>query len=125
MNPLFSDDTRRNPYPLYEQMRRTSPVLHVPPPFDIWLVFDYEGVKRVVSDPETFSSAVPAPREWFIFWDPPRHTKRRAVVPQALPPRLGVNPGPRVLVPWGPLLARPLRSGGMDRRDGHPGPRPL
>ena len=47
---LFSDDNRRNPYPLYQQVRENSPVLRVPPPFDAWLIFDYArgeaGVER-------------------------------------------------------------------------------
>jgi hypothetical protein len=30
---------------------------------DAWLLYDYDGVKRVLGDPETFSSAVPAPRD--------------------------------------------------------------
>jgi cytochrome P450 len=58
---LFSVETRRNPYPLYDQMRSGSPVFKAPPPFDMWMIFDFDGVKQVVSDHETFSSAVPAP----------------------------------------------------------------
>ena len=42
---LFSDEFRRNPYPLYDQLRTSTPVLRVPPPFDAWLILDYEGVK--------------------------------------------------------------------------------
>ena len=44
MIDLFSDDMRRNPYPIYDQMRSASPVFL--PPFDLWMVFDFEGVKR-------------------------------------------------------------------------------
>ena len=66
MMNLFSDDVRRNPYPLYDQLRASSPVLRVPPPFDAWMIFDYDGVKWVLNDHETFSSRVPAP-QWFIF----------------------------------------------------------
>jgi cytochrome P450 len=77
MMQIFSDETRRNPYPLYDQLRAMSPVLHVPPPFNGWMIFDYEGMKRALTDSETFSNAVPGPRNWFIFIDPPRHTKLR------------------------------------------------
>src|SRR5688572_32046363 len=80
---FFSDDMRRNPFALFADMRSTSPVLKAPPPFDHWMIFDYDGVKRVLSDHEVFSSAVPAPRNWFNFNDPPRHTKLRGLLTQA------------------------------------------
>ena len=56
MVDVLSDEARRDPFPLYAAMREASPVVRVPPPFDAWLVLDYEGVKRVLSDPATFSS---------------------------------------------------------------------
>ena len=45
---LFSDDMRRNPYPAYDRVRGGSPFLHLPP-FDLWMIFDFEGVKRCLS----------------------------------------------------------------------------
>lgn len=95
MNP-FSDEVRRNPYPLYAQMRAASPAFRVPPPFDGWMLFDYESVKRALSDSETFSSRVPAPRNWFIFYDAPAHTKSRALVAQAFTPRMIAGLEPRI-----------------------------
>ena len=50
MIALFSGEVRLNPYPLYDQMRSLSPVLYVPAPFDGWLIFDYDGVKRALND---------------------------------------------------------------------------
>jgi cytochrome P450 len=82
---LFSEENRRNPYPIYAQMRAFSPVLKVPPPFDAWLLFDYDSVKRALTDHETFSSRVPAP-QWFIFSDPPAHTKLRGLIAKAFTP---------------------------------------
>ncbi|HVW07551.1 MAG TPA: cytochrome P450 [Bryobacteraceae bacterium] len=82
---IFSETIRRDPYPLYAQLRAASPVLHVPPPFDGWMVFDHDGVRRVLTDVETFSSAVPAP-QWFIFLDPPQHTKLRGLISRAFTP---------------------------------------
>ena len=79
MMNLFSDEMRRNPYPVYDQLRAAAPVLHVPP-FNAWLVFDYEGVRRVTSDHDAFGNAVPGPQNWFIFTDPPRHTRLRALI---------------------------------------------
>ena len=96
MLELFSDEARRNPFPLYDGLRSTSPVLHVPPPFDLWLIFDYDGVKRALADHETFSSAVPAPRNWFNFDDPPRHTKLRGLLLRAFTPRVVAGLEPRI-----------------------------
>lgn len=93
---LFSDEVRRNPYGLYDQLRRTSPVLHVPPPFNGWLVFDYENVKRVLNDAEAFSSRVPGPRNWFLFFDAPQHTRQRALVSKAFTPRTVASLEPRI-----------------------------
>src|SRR6266540_438101 len=84
---LFSDENRRNPYPLYDLARQVSPLFRVPPPFDAWMVFDYEGVRRVVNDHEAFSSRVPAPRNWFTFSDPPAHTKQRLLIARAFTAR--------------------------------------
>jgi cytochrome P450 len=110
---LFSDDMRRNPYPVYDQLRSTSPLLHVPP-FDAWLVFDYEGVKRVLSDHDTFSSRVPAPGNWFLFLDPPRHTRLRALVSRAFTPRSVANLEQRIRQLSRQLLDRALEQGLMD-----------
>src|SRR5438067_4477263 len=93
---LFSDDARRNPYPVYRQMRAQSPVLRVPPPFDAWLIFDYETVKRALGDPGLFSSAVKGPRNWFIFFDAPRHTKLRGLITRAFTPRVVAELAPRI-----------------------------
>jgi len=92
---LFSDGIRRNPYPAYDQLRTTSPLLRVPPPFNGWLVFDYESVKWVLNDHETFSSRIPAPN-WFIFFDPPAHTKLRALISRAFTPRMIAQLEPRI-----------------------------
>jgi cytochrome P450 len=93
---LFSDDIRRNPYPSYHQLRATSPLLRVPPPFNGWMIFDYDSVKRALNDHETFSSRVPAPRTWFIFFDPPAHTKLRALISRAFTPRTIAQLEPRI-----------------------------
>jgi cytochrome P450 len=85
---FFTDDMRRDPFPVYARMRAHSPVFRCPPPFDAWMVFDYAGVKRVLSDHEAFSSRVPAPRNWFIFADPPAHTKLRGLIAKAFTPRV-------------------------------------
>jgi cytochrome P450 len=60
------------------------------------MVLDYEGVKRVLSDPATFSSRVPSPRNWFLFSDPPHHTKQRHLIAKAFTPRVVANLEPHI-----------------------------
>src|SRR4030095_12013327 len=119
MIDLFSDDTRRNPYPAYDRMREVSPVFHLAP-FDVWLIFDFGGVKRVLTDHDAFSSNlshVPGsgnPGEWFIFFDPPRHTKLRALISKAFTPRIVANLEPRIRELSRQLLDQTIERGEMD-----------
>jgi cytochrome P450 len=114
---LFSDEIRRNPYPLYDQMRSTAPVLHVPP-VDLWMLFDYDSVKRALTDHEAFSSSLaPSGRttpEWFIFFDPPRHTKLRALVTRAFTPRSIASLEPRIRELSRELIDAAIERGEMD-----------
>jgi cytochrome P450 len=114
MIDIFSDDIRRDPYPLYRQLRAASPVLRVPPPFNAWLIFDYDGVKRALHDHEAFSSAVPAPPHWFLFSDPPVHTKMRALIARAFTPATVSNLEPRIRELSRQLLDQALPAGAMD-----------
>src|SRR5437588_1961796 len=54
MKYLISDDVRRNPYPLYEQLRSASPLLQ-DPTSGLWMIFDYDGVYRALTEHESFS----------------------------------------------------------------------
>src|SRR5689334_9246228 len=110
---LFSDEFRRSPYPLYDQLRARSPLLRVPPPFDAWMIFDYEGVKWALHDQEAYSSHVPAP-QWFIFFDPPEHTKLRALISRAFTPRMVASLEPRIRQLSRALLDRTVERGEMD-----------
>jgi cytochrome P450 len=109
---LFSDDARRNPYPVYERIRAVSLVLKEPAT-GIWMVFDYETVKRILTDSETFSSKY-GPPGWMIFLDPPRHTKLRALVAKAFTPRSVANLEPRITELVRGLLDGVLERGEMD-----------
>jgi cytochrome P450 len=101
MLDLFSDEMRRNPFPVYDQLRAASPFLYVAP-FDLWMILDYEGVRRALTDHVIFSSDlshVPGqgnPGEWFLFFDPPRHTKLRALISRAFTPRVVADLEPRI-----------------------------
>ena len=122
---LFSEEMRRNPFPIYDKMRNESPVFQVPPPFDMWMIFDYESVKRVVSDHETFSSAVPAPDNWFIFLDPPQHTKLRALVSRAFTPKSIAKLEPRIRELSRQLLSKGIERGEMDLAEEYSVPLPM
>jgi cytochrome P450 len=114
---LFSEEMRRDPYPFYAQMRGVSPVLHVPE-FGVWLIVDYENVKRAINDLETFSSAAAhggnKPFDWLIFSDPPRHSKLRAIVMRAFTPRMVANLEPRIRQFSHELLDTVVARGTMD-----------
>jgi cytochrome P450 len=116
---FFSQEMLRNPYPLYEQMRSVNPVLHVAP-LDLWMIFDFDGVKRVLVDHEAFSSDLSHaagrgnPGEWFIFFDPPRHTKLRALISKAFTPRVVANLEPRIRELSRLLLDEKIERGEMD-----------
>jgi cytochrome P450 len=111
---MFSDEIRRNPFPVYQTLRKLSPAFHVPPPFDGWMILDYQSVKWALNDYETFSSRVPAPPNWFIFSDPPNHTKLRGLISQAFTPRMVANLEPRIREISRQLLDRVAPRGEMD-----------
>jgi cytochrome P450 len=114
---FFSEDMRRNPFPVYDQMRSHSPVLHVPQ-LDLWMLFDYDGVKRALNDHVAFSSSMFTAKRanppWFIFFDAPQHTKLRALVMRAFTPRVVANLEPRIRDLSRELLDQRIEHGEMD-----------
>jgi cytochrome P450 len=108
---LFSDEMRRDPFPVYEILRNTSPLYHEPQT-GLWMVFDYEGVKRALTDHQTFSSRHGV--DWIVFTDPPRHTKLRALISRAFTPRSVVNLEPRIRELSRGLLDGLIERGEMD-----------
>ena len=120
---LFSDETRRDPYPVYARLRETSPLLREPRT-GLWLVFDYEGVNRVLSDHEAFSSRS-EPAEWMIFQDPPRHTKLRALLSKAFTPRSIAGMEVRIRELSRGLLDRVAARGEMDLAEDFAIPLPM
>jgi cytochrome P450 len=125
MLDIFSDEIRRDPYPLYDQMRSRAPVFYAPPPFDGFLIFDYEGAKRALNDHEAFSSQVPAPKHWFIFFDPPAHSKLRALISRAFTPNTVSNLEPYIRELSRQLLDRVIERGEMDLADDFSVPLPM
>jgi cytochrome P450 len=125
VNDLFSDKVRRNPFPMYDYMRRGTPVLHAPPPFNFWMIFDYEGVRRTLTDHQTFSSSVPGPKNWFILFDPPRHTKLRGLLAKAFTPRMIAGLEPRIRQLSRQLLDQSISRGEMDLASDYSVPLPM
>lgn len=112
MIDLSLPETRRNPYPAYDQLRRQAPVVH-DPGTGLWMAFSYEAVKRVLQDHDAFSSRH-GPAEWMIFLDPPRHSKLRALVAQAFTSRSVAELEPRIRELSRELLDRTIERGTMD-----------
>jgi cytochrome P450 len=93
-----------NPYPLYDQLRKLSPVAGYrdwPPgtvpgadePVTAWALFRYDQVFEAAKDSTTFSSRDPlqeassAPSLMLVNTDPPKHEVERKLVSQAFSPR--------------------------------------
>jgi cytochrome P450 len=116
---LFSENMRRDPYPVYDRMRVDSPVFHLAL-LDLWTIFDYDGVKRALADHGAFSSNLSQapghgnPGDWFLFFDPPRHTKLRALIAKAFTPRVVADLEPRVRGLSRELLDRMIDRGEAD-----------
>jgi cytochrome P450 len=118
MLDLFSDETRRNPFPLYDLVRQACPVMFEPNS-GLWLIFDYAGVKRALDDTETLGSdmgsiGAHSTPSWLVFKDPPRHTKLRNIISQAFTPRVVAAMEPRIRQLSRDLLDRSIEHGEMD-----------
>jgi cytochrome P450 len=122
---FLSDDMRRDPAPLYAQLRAGGPVIHVPP-MNVWLALGYDEVKRALTDHELFSSAVTPPTgkapDWLIFSDPPRHAALRGTIVKAFTPRSIAALEPRVRALSGELLSQ--TGSELDLVEAYSGPLP-
>lgn len=114
---------RHNPYPFYTLLRRTKPIVHISK-YDLWIVSQYEDVKRVMSDYEHFSSdfqqlmqsdELNRPnRISLISSDPPVHTKLRNLVSRAFTPKAVADLAPRIELLANQLLDEVMAAGTMD-----------
>ena len=111
MIDFSSAEVRRNPYPVYDRIRAASPVYY-DEQSGLWMIFDYAGVRRALTDYETFSSRYGP--GWMIFFDPPRHTKLRALVAKAFTPRSIANLESRIEQLTRQLLEPLAQRGHMD-----------
>jgi cytochrome P450 len=108
---------RRNPYPLYAALRRLAPVMH-DRLHDIWLLSDFDSVKRALNDHDSFSSHASPPGgkalDWLIFQDPPLHTRLRSIVMRAFTPKAIAGLEPRIVERADALLDAVVERGRMD-----------
>lgn len=114
---------RLQPYPFYAHMRRFRP-LAFSPKADLWAVYRYDDVRRVLTDPATFSSdfrnargprsAAGLDRPSLIESDPPRHRHLRELVMRAFTPRFVARLEKRIAECAHHLLDEVIESGTMD-----------
>jgi cytochrome P450 len=121
-NPAF----RKNPYPFYEMLRHQMPVFHSPAGF--WLLTRYRECFAVLGDdrfgyPRTDAEAAKADetaagftsqRDFFFFKNPPDHTRIRAIVRDALSPKVVYGLRPYVQAAADQLLDEALPKGTFD-----------
>ncbi|HTW48235.1 MAG TPA: cytochrome P450 [Acidobacteriaceae bacterium] len=117
MIDFASPDYRRNPFPVYDQLRAAAPLVH-DPRTGLWLLFDYASVRQALTDHARFSSSLfragRSNPDWLIFLDPPRHAKLRSLISQAFTPRAIAELEPRIRQLSRDLIHAVLPRGAMD-----------
>ncbi len=112
-------DRRLNPYPWYQMMRANNPIAYNPS-YNVWSVFSYEAVQRVLTDYSDFSSQTMGSSSSMplntsiINIDPPRHRQLRSIVTQAFTPRTIAQLTPRITQIVNELLDDVAAKGKMD-----------
>jgi cytochrome P450 family 109 len=90
-----------NPFPWYDKMRRESPI-NYDEQANVWSMFLYEDIKKVLRDKEHFSSqfftvtSENSLSKTIFNMDPPKHTQIRSIVNRAFTPRVMKEWEPRI-----------------------------
>ncbi|MDQ2885640.1 MAG: cytochrome P450 [Chloroflexota bacterium] len=113
------------PYDWYRSMRATQPVFY-DPQYNVWHVFRYSDVERVLTEYATFSSD-PRTMEWeglvdaeapilssILRMDPPRHRQLRSLATLAFTPRVVAQMEPRIRAITNTLLEQASATGEID-----------
>jgi cytochrome P450 len=89
---LSSEETRRNPYPVYARLRKEQPILDTGA--GIWFLFGYEECNRLLRNSELSvderNALIPGPGDklpTLIHLDPPDHGRLRKLVQLAFTPK--------------------------------------
>jgi cytochrome P450 len=123
MTDFQSAEFRSDPYPTYAELRRSTPIIYRPEA-DLWAVFGYDNVKRVLFAKDEFSSDIwrYAPKSLaaksyvpnIFFTDPPHHTHLRALISSVFTPRRIAEMQPRIEQITSDLLDRVAGKGETD-----------
>src|SRR6266487_600281 len=112
------------PYDWYRSMRATQPVFY-DPQYNVWHVFRYNDVERVLTEYATFSSD-PRTMEWegppgeapilssILRMDPPRHRQLRSLATLAFTPRVVAQMEPRIRTITNTLLEQAPATGAVE-----------
>ncbi|MGD9894218.1 MAG: cytochrome P450, partial [Dehalococcoidia bacterium] len=133
-NP-FDPATIADPYPLYEQMRRETPMYWCEE-FGGWMVTRYADARDLLRDPQRFSSERQAARRPqrnagpylgrnILNADPPDHTRLRRLVVREFTPRASDAWAPRIEAIVEELMADLEPAGTFDVMDGLAVPLPV
>jgi cytochrome P450 len=120
-------DPRLNPFPEYKIMRESQPV-RFNEMIQMWDIFRYDDVQRVLTDAATFSSEFIRGGPFstsLISMDPPRHRQLRNIVTQAFTPRTIAQLAPRITEIVNSLLDAVQDKGTMDVIDDFAYPLPI
>jgi cytochrome P450 len=79
---LFGDEVRRDPYPAYEELRRSAPVF-CDRRSGVWFVSRYHDARRVLTDPAGFSNKNTSAETTLLGADLEAHTRVRNIVKRA------------------------------------------
>lgn len=114
---LLRDEVLTQPIAWYRTMRTTHPVYYHPE-YDLWEVFTYAEVQRVLTDYKTFSSEfIPANamlRPSLVHLDPPDHRQLRNLVAHTFTQRSVARLAPCIATTVHELLNKVAEKDGMD-----------
>ena len=125
LDPASRERLRRDPYPLFDNLRRVDPVHRTP--IGVWQIARYADVLRVLRDApvgvRTAAGGLPGlapslpdwgPGQFMLSQDPPSHTRLRKLVSKAFTPRAVERLRPRARALAEESVAAALARGRME-----------